>query len=159
VQILKALTGAQVIATDVKPEAMAQAQEYGAVTVPGGEGQVEQIRELTGGRGVDAVFDMVGIEPTLKLAGATVAQLGALTVVGIGGGTFPWNFFTVPYEVNLSSTYWGTIEDLHDVVAMYRLGQITPIVERYLLDDALEAYRKLQEGQLSARAVVVPHGW
>lgn len=159
VQILKALTGAQVIATDLKPEAMAQAEEYGAVTVPGGDDQVERIKELTGGRGVDAVFDMVGADATLQLAGATVAQQGSLTVVGIGGGTFPWNFFTVPYEVNFSSTYWGTIEDLHDVAAMYRLGQITPIVERYSLDDALEAYRKLQEGELSARAVVVPHGW
>src|SRR5690606_10157123 len=123
VQILKALTGAQVIATDLKPEAMAQAEEYGAVTVPGGDDQVERIKELTGGRGVDAVFDMVGADATLKLAGATVAQQGSLTVVGIGGGTFPWNFFTVPYEVNFSSTYWGTIEDLHDVAAMYRLGQ------------------------------------
>lgn len=159
VQILRALTGAQVIATDLKPEAMAQAEEYGAVTVPGGEDQVERIKELTGGRGVDAVFDMVGVDSTLALSGATVAQLGALTVVGIGGGTFPWNFFTVPYEVNFSSTYWGTIEDLHEVAAMYRLGQITPIVERYALGDALEAYRKLQEGELSARAVVVPHGW
>lgn len=36
VQILTALTGARVIATDVKPEAMQRAQENGAVTVPGG---------------------------------------------------------------------------------------------------------------------------
>ena len=27
------------------------------------------------------------------------------------------------------------------------------------LEDALGAYRKLQAGELSARAVVVPHGW
>ena len=94
-----------------------------------------------------------------KLAGSTVAQQGSLTVVGIGGGTFPWNFFTVPYEVNLSSTYWGTIEDLHEVVAMYRQGQIAPLVRRFSLDDALEAYRQLRDGELSARAVVVPHGW
>lgn len=63
----------------------------------------------------------------------------------------------MPYEVNFSSTYWGTIEDLHDVVAMYQNGQITPAVERYSLDDALEAYRKLRDGELDARAVVVPH--
>ena len=159
VQILRALTGATVIATDVKAEAMAQAESYGAVTVPGGDGQVEQIRELTGGRGVDAVFDMVGADATLALAAASVARLGSLTVVGIGGGTYPWNFFTVPYEVNFSSTYWGTIEDLHEVVALYRQGQIVPVVERYRLDDALEAYRRLRDGELSARAVVVPHGW
>lgn len=157
VQILTALTGAKVIATDMKQAAMDQAEKFGATSVPGGEDQVERIRELTGGRGVDAVFDFVGVDPTIKLAADVVAQRGALTVVGIGGGTYPWNFFTVPYEVNFSSTYWGTIEDLHDVVAMYQNGQITPAVERYSLDDALEAYRKLRDGELDARAVVVPH--
>ena len=157
VQILTALTGAKIIATDMKEEAMKQAESFGATTVPGGENQVEQIRELTDGRGVDAVFDFVGVDPTIKLAASVVAQRGALTVVGIGGGTYPWNFFGLPYEVNFSSTYWGTIEDLHDVVAMYRAGQITPAVERYSLDDGLEAYRKLRDGELDARAVVVPH--
>ncbi len=47
VQILRAISGATVIATDMKPEAMAEAEPNGAVTVPGGEGQVERIRELT----------------------------------------------------------------------------------------------------------------
>src|SRR5690606_18399817 len=107
VQILTAMTGATVIATDMKDSAMKQAESFGAVTVAGGEGQVERIRELTGGRGVDAVFDFVGIEPTIALAASVVAQRGALTVVGIGGGTYPWSFFTMPYEVNFSSTYWG----------------------------------------------------
>lgn len=156
VQILRALTGATVIATDMKADAMAQAEAYGAVTVPGGPDQVARIRELTGGRGADAVFDFVGADPTIALAAGCVAQRGALTVVGIGGGTLPWNFFTIPYEVNFSSTYWGTIEDLHEVVAMYRAGQIVPAVERYPFDEALTAYRKLRDGELSARAVVVP---
>lgn len=137
---------------------MTAAEELGAVPVPGGEDQVDRIRELTGGRGVDAVFDFVGASPTLELARATVAQEGAITVVGIGGGKLEWNFFTMPYEVNFSSTYWGSIADLHDVVAMYRAGQITPEVERYSLEEAPEAYRKLRDGELSARAVVVPHG-
>ncbi|WP_226347191.1 alcohol dehydrogenase catalytic domain-containing protein [Agilicoccus flavus] len=158
VQILTALTGATVIATDTKPEAMEQARALGAVTVPGGDGQVEAIRDLTGGRGVDAVVDLVGATPTLALAAATVAQRGAIVVVGIGGGTHPWSFFSMPYEVDFTSTYWGTIEELHEVVAMYRAGQIRPTIERFALDDALEAYRRLTDGTLSARAVVVPHG-
>lgn len=157
VQILKALTGATVIATDMKPEAMAEAESHGAVTVAGGEGQADRIREITGGRGVDAVFDFVGVDPTMALAASVVAQRGALTIVGIGGGTFPWSFFGVPYEVDFSSTYWGTIEDLHEVVAMYRAGQIVPSVERFSLDHALDAYQKMMDGKLTGRAVVMPH--
>ena len=141
----------------MKPEAMAQAEKYGAVTVPGGDDQVDRIRELTGGRGVDAVFDFVGAAPTIGVAMASVAVQGRVTIVGIDGGAHPWSFFTAPYEAELTSTYWGTIEDLHEVVAMYRAGQIVPEVERFSLDDGLEAYRRLQAGELSARAVVVPH--
>ena len=158
VQILTALTGATVIATDMKPEAMQRAAEHGAVTVPGGDDQVAAIRELTGGRGVDAAFDFVGATPTIKAARASMAQGGRLTVVGIAGGVIEWSFFDTPYESTITNTYWGTIEDLHEVVDMYRAGQIVPDVERFSMDDALNAYEELESGQLSGRAVVVPHG-
>ena len=157
VQILKAITGATVIATDMKADAMARARDFGAITVEGGEGQADKIRELTGGRGVDAVFDFVGATPTIKLAQATVAQRGAIQIVGIAGGVAEWSFFTNPYEATLTNSYWGTIEELHEVADLYRAGQIVPDVERYTMDEALEAYRKLRDGELSARAVVMPN--
>lgn len=158
VQILRALTGATVIATDTKPEAMARAAANGAITVDGGPDQAAAIRELTDGRGVDAVLDFVGAGPTIALAMASVALQGRVTVVGIAGGSFEWDFYGVPYEVELTSTYWGTIEELHEVVALYRDGKITPDIEVFGLDDALEAYRRLEAGELSGRAVVAPHG-
>ncbi|WP_157156981.1 NAD(P)-dependent alcohol dehydrogenase [Diaminobutyricimonas sp. LJ205] len=157
VQILTALTGATVIATDMKEDAMQRAAASGAVTVPGGEDQVAAIRDLTDGQGVDAAFDFVGAVPTIKTAQASMAKQSRLTVVGIAGGATEWSFFTTPYESTITNTYWGTIADLHEVVDMYRAGQITPEVERYSMDDALEAYRKLESGQISGRAVVVPH--
>lgn len=158
VQMLVALTGAQVIATDLDEGAMSRAEAHGAVTVGGGDTQVEEIRELTGGRGVDAVFDFVGAAPTIKTSQAAVAQRGRLTVVGIAGGTVEWSFFTNPYEATLTNTYWGTVEELFEVVDMYKAGQITPDVERFDMDEALEAYRRLEAGELTGRGVVVPHG-
>lgn len=157
VQMLTALTGATVIATDMNEDAMRRAEANGAITVPGGDDQVSAIREITGGRGVDAVFDIVGVAPTIKTAQAVVAQGGRMTIIGIAGGVAEWSFFTNPYEATLTNTYWGTIEDLHEVVAMYRAGQIQPEVERFSMDDALEAYRRLEAGELSGRAVVTPH--
>ncbi len=157
VQILRTITGAEVIATDLKPRAMARARDFGAITLEGGADQVGQIRELTGGRGVDAVFDFVGADSTIELAQATVALRGAMQIVGIAGGVAQWSFFTNPYEATLTNSYWGTIEDLHEVVQLYEAGQIAPDIERFTLDAALEAYRRLRDGQLTARAVVVPH--
>ncbi|WP_210496045.1 NAD(P)-dependent alcohol dehydrogenase [Patulibacter sp. SYSU D01012] len=158
VQILTALTGATVIATDTKADAMERAERHGAVTVPGGDDQVTAIRALTGGKGVDAVFDFVGAGPTLQLAAAVAGLRSRITVVGIAGGHLDWNFYGIPYETELTSTYWGTIEELHEVVALYRAGKIVPDNEYYALDDALEAYRRLEAGELTGRAVVTPHG-
>ncbi|WP_018296680.1 NAD(P)-dependent alcohol dehydrogenase [Corynebacterium lubricantis] len=159
VQILKALTGATVIATDMKPEAMAAAEELGAVTVPGGEDQVAKIREITGGKGADAVFDFVGVGATVKTAMQSAAVQGRVTIVGIGDlSTYDWAFMTTPYEAELVNTYWGTVEELHEVVDMYKAGQIKPQVTTYSLDDALEAYQALVDGKIAGRAVIVPHG-
>lgn len=156
VQIIRALTGATVYATDTKPDAIAAAEADGAIGVPT-EGAAEKIRELTGGLGVNAVFDFVGAGPTLELAAACVAQQGSLTVVGLAGDDFAWNAFKLPYEVDFSSTYWGTLEDLHEVVELYRAGRISPEVHVYPLDRALEAYQQLVDGQISGRAVIAPH--
>src|SRR5690606_2612788 len=66
VQILRALTGATILATDTKAEAMRLAEAAGAVTVPAGADQVEHLLDFTGGRGVDAAFDFVGVTATLR---------------------------------------------------------------------------------------------
>lgn len=158
VQILEALTGATVIATDMKPEAMALAEKYGAITVPGGPDQAAQIREITKGRGVDAAFDFVGVAPTIKLAMSVAALQSSVTVVGIAGGVFEWSFFQVPYETTLRSTYWGSIEDLFEVVDLYKAGKIEQEISYYALDEAVDAYRALAAGNISGRAVVAPHG-
>ena len=158
VQILKALTGATIIATDMKEDAMAQAEKRGAIPVAGGEGQVERIREITGGNGVNAAFDFVGIGATVTTAMRSVARQGRVTIVGIGNQSpYEWAFLSTPYEAELVNTYWGTVEELHEVVDMYEAGQIEPQVTTYPLDKALEAYQALVDGEISGRAVIVPH--
>jgi D-arabinose 1-dehydrogenase-like Zn-dependent alcohol dehydrogenase len=81
VQILTALTGATVIATDMKEDAMAKAEAAGAITVPSGPDQVARIREITGGKGVDAAFDFVGAAGTVKVAMESMAVKGRRTLV------------------------------------------------------------------------------
>lgn len=40
---------------------------------------------------------------------------------------------------------------------MYRVSQIRPDIEVFSMDNALEAYRRLEAGEISGRAVVAPH--
>ena len=57
----------------------------------------------------------------------------------------------------ITNTYWGTIEDLYDVVELYKAGQIVPEIERFTMDQALDAYQRLVDGTISGRAVVMPN--
>ena len=104
VQILRAMTGATVIATDTKESALRQAEKYGATTVPSGDGQVDAIRELTAGRGVDADGDRIRGHP-----GAGVGR-----GPGQRGSDYGWQWYKEPYEAELVKTYWGTLPELLD---------------------------------------------
>jgi Zinc-binding dehydrogenase len=63
-----------------------QAEEFGAVPVPGGEGAVARVLELTGGNGVDVAIDAVGAIPAISTALACVA-LGGTSVSSVSCST------------------------------------------------------------------------
>ncbi len=157
VQILKATTAARVIAVDQRRAALALATEFGAdSTVLAGEHAAKEIRDATGGRGADVVLDFVGSNDTLALGAATARPLGDLTIVGIGGGTLPLSFFSVPYEVSIQTTYWGSRPELVEVLELAARGLLTPKVTPVTLGAALDAYHQMARGELDGRAVVVP---
>jgi len=84
VQILRATTAAQVIAVDTRNEALELASRAGADhTLLAGPDTVDIIRELTDGRGADAVFDCVASERTVTLGAASARMMGDLTLIGL----------------------------------------------------------------------------
>ena len=157
VQILDALTPAAVIAVDTRSDALELAAQVGATTtVLSGDDAAAQVLDATGGARADVVLDFVGSTGTVAL-GASVARAGGdVIVVGAAAGSFAWNFYALPYEVNLTTSFWGTLPELHEVIALAQRGLITPHVQRFALEDAMTAYQLMEQGQLSGRAVVVP---
>jgi propanol-preferring alcohol dehydrogenase len=157
VQLLSALTAAQVIAVDVKPEALELARGSGAdVTVTSGPDAAAEIREATKGVGADVVLDFVGAEATMQLGAQVARPLGDLTVVGIAGGSLPFGFFNVPYELSLQTTYWGSITELMELLSLAERGLVRAEISTYPLGDAPAAYEALKAGTLRGRAVGVP---
>ncbi|WP_396451279.1 NAD(P)-dependent alcohol dehydrogenase [Actinomadura sp.] len=157
VQILKATTAARVIAVDTREEARRHAVENGAdLALPSDDATADAVRDATGGRGADVVLDFVGVDATLATAAASARMLGDVTIVGIGGGTLPVSFFSVPYEVSLQTTYWGTRPELAEVLDMGARGLLRPDVTEFPLDRAMDAYRDMEAGRLTGRAVIVP---
>ena len=157
IQILGALTPARVIAVDTRTEALALARQVGAAaTVLAGKTAAAEIKAATKGAGADVVLDFVGSAPTIAL-GAAVAKPGMdLVVIGAAGGQFAWNFYALPYEVSLTPSFWGTLPELHEVIALARQNKVKAHVQRFPLDEALHAYELMEKGQLDGRAVIVP---
>ncbi len=111
---------------------------------------------MTKGKGADLVLDMVGVDDTLALATSVSRPLGHVTLVGIGGGSAPFNFFSQPYEVSLATTYWGSVPELFEVIALAEAGHLRPHVSRFPLDEAPRVYELLATGEIDGRAVITP---
>ena len=157
VQILNALTPATVIAVDTRQSALDLAAEVGAAhTVLAGDDAATRILDATKGAKIDVVLDFVGAEPTIALGASVVRVGGDLVVVGAAAGSFAWNFYALPYEVKLTTSFWGTLSELHEVIALAERGLLRPHIQRFALEDAMQAYRMMEKGELSGRAVVVP---
>jgi propanol-preferring alcohol dehydrogenase len=157
VQILKATTAARVVAVDTRNDALTLATHCGAdLAVESGPESLAEIRGATHGRGADVVLDFVGADGTLALGAGVARPLGDLTIVGIAGGTLPVSFFSVPYEVSIQSTYWGTRTELVEVLDLGARGLVHPKITTFSLDDAADAYVQMQAGHLEGRAVVTP---
>jgi propanol-preferring alcohol dehydrogenase len=156
-QILAACTPTTVIAVDRDEAPLALVRDAGAThTVVSGPDTGVELRDLTHGRGADLVLDLVGSDETLALGAAVARQLGHLTLVGLAGGTLPFGFFSPQYEVSVASTYWGTLPELIEVVALAEEGKIRAHVHEFALEDAPSAYEAMRAGTLRGRAVIVP---
>ena len=142
---------------DQRREALTLASSVGADQVlRSGPDTAAEVREATRGHGADVVLDFVGVDATIATAVAAARHLADVTIVGIGGGSFAFSFFSIPYEVSLQTTYWGTRPELAEVLALAARGLLTPTVTTYGLEDGAQAYRDLQAGTIEGRAVVVP---
>ena len=157
IQILTALSSAHVIAVDVAADKLELARQVGAAdTVAAGADAAPAILDLTHGQGAELVVDFVGADSTLALAAKISRKQGHLTIVGLAGGKLPVDFFALPYECSLATTYWGTLPELMEVIALAEAGKITPHIRPFSLDQAVEAYQLLKQGKLAGRAVIDP---
>lgn len=157
IQLLKVLSGATVIALDVTEDKLEVARHAGADHVLPSDGSAAQaIRELTGGRGANAVFDFVGAPPTMALAQAVAATGSDVSIVGLGGGTMTVGFGLIAFDAAVRIPYWGTRGEMIEVFELARAGRVGVEIQQYSLDQAPQAYEDLHAGVVRGRAVVVP---
>jgi alcohol dehydrogenase, propanol-preferring len=157
VQLLRALSPAQVIALDVTEDKLDLARHCGAhLAIRSDDRAAGIIREATGGLGAQLVLDFAGVQPTVDLAVQCAAMDGDLTIVGIGGGVLSVGFGLLPYECSVSTPYWGSRPELIELIELAREGAVSAHVEEYGLADAPAVYDRLHHGRIKGRAVILP---
>jgi alcohol dehydrogenase, propanol-preferring len=154
------LRGARVIAIGRSAAKLAKARELGADAVIRAEaGDVAaRVRELTGGRGADVVFELVATKETMTASVAALARRGRLVFVGYSRDAFQVHpLQLVVNEQVVTASVGNTLAELRLAVELVASGRVRTVVDRTLpLERFQEAVDDLQAGRLVGRAVLVP---
>jgi len=165
VEIAKAL-GARVIAAASTAEKLEFAKSAGAdELINYAERSLsDAVKEATGGKGVDVVYDPVGGE-LAEQALRTLTRGGRFLVVGFACGSIP-RFaanLVLLKEASIVGVWWGPwagrnpgtqAENLHAMARMIGAGQLTPrITGSYPLDDYKEAFRAITDRRVLGKVV------
>ncbi len=157
VQILRALSAATtVVAVDTDAGRLETAKRMGADEAALGRRGDRAIKDMTAQHGAQFVLDMVGVDPTLRMAAQVARMLGHLTIVGLGGGALPVDFSSPPHECSVASPYWGSLTELMEVITLAQQEKIKVLVEHLPLQRANEAYQLLNDGRIQGRALITP---
>lgn len=157
IQLLRVLSPAQVVALDISEDKLAFARDVGAhAAFLSDPLSIEAVRDLTGGRGVDAVFDFVGQQATADLAVKLVGRWSDIVMVGLGPGAIPAGVDTLPGGTSVRTPVWGTRPELYELLDLARSGAIRVEIEPFPLEDGPTAYERLHARTLRGRAVLVP---
>ena len=104
------------------------------------------------------MLDCVGVQPTLDLGAKLLGRSSTWTILGLGGGHHDFHHGSTPYGTSMSIPYWGSRVELMEVIAMARDGRIHAETTEFPLTEAVAVYEKLEAGQITGRAVLVPSG-
>lgn len=125
----------------------------------------ERIKEITGGAGVDVVYDPVG-GPYTEPAVRSLAWKGRFLVIGFAAGEIPKlaiNLLLLK-GASLVGVFWGAFakreprEQMQNVRELWDLleaGRLRPVVgQSYALEDGVKAFEALEGRQARGKVVI-----
>ena len=158
-QFAKAMFNCRILATDISPEKLAEAEKAGAeMTFNAADEDVhKQIKAATDG-GVLAAVDFVGAESSFGLARGTIRKGGKAIVVGLFGGGFAMPIPLLPMQAHtLQGSFVGSLAETKEMMALVQNGAVDPIpVAERPIEAATQTLDDLREGNIVGRVVLKP---
>ena len=157
IQVLKALTPAEILVVDRNADAVKLALSIGADHGIVADGtQVEQVLALTDGHGAEVVVDFVGENGSTSEGLAMTRRAGDYHVVGYGENVDVPTIDLISEEKNVIGNLVGSYNDLQDLMALAARGAVRLHTQTYALDDFQQAIDDLDAGKVRGRAILVP---
>jgi len=162
-QLASHFAAAGIYAIDVNPRKLELAERFGAIPINAAVGNpVEEILELTQGRGVDVALELVGLPLTMRQAVQSLAILGRAALVGLSRESFE----VAPYLdllnkeaeiIGVSDHMASEIPLLLDLVRTRKLDLSHGIIRNVPLDAGVvnEALDRLEEFSDDVRTVIL----
>ena len=156
IQIAKA-AGARVIATAGSDPKLAKAKELGADLVLLHRGEfAREVKKLTGGRGVDVVFEHVG-EATWDQSVYSLAVGGRLVTCGATTGRD--SKINVGYlfarQLSILGSFMGHRAELFSALELFKRGLLKPVIDTvFPLERASDAHRRLENREQFGKVVL-----
>lgn len=154
------MLGADVMAVDLGQAKLTAARNLGAAEIvdPRIKPLDTAARKWTDDRGVDGVLEMVGPD-TMPKALAALSKGGRMVIVGSHTGSAweinPGDIYRNEWEIKGSRNV--SAAELAEVVELVVDGRITPIIAgTYDLDEAEDLQRRVTEGKVIGRDVLIP---
>jgi NADPH2:quinone reductase len=143
------LMGATVIAAASSDDKLLLCKEKGADHVINytSEDLRTRIKEITGEKGVDVIYDPVGgklAEPALR----SIAWKGRYLVVGFASGEIPQLAFNLPLLKGCSvmGVFWGSFAEKEPAQSMQNLGELLQWLRKGMIKQSIHKIYPLAEG-------------
>ncbi|MBI2964366.1 MAG: Zn-dependent alcohol dehydrogenase [Deltaproteobacteria bacterium] len=161
-----ALCGAsRIIAVDLADAKLELAREFGATDLVNGKetDAVDAVKSLTGGRGVDYAFEVIGVPAVIQQAFATLKRGGKAVIVGVPrmgeevgfqGWSFPLEGKSIIGSLYGSASVHRDMPRLLELYQQKRLKLDELISRRIPLEAVNDAFAAMEKGEV-ARSVIV----
>ena len=158
--LARALGAKTIIGTDTVPERLALAKDQGLCdhVLASGPDNVEQIRALTGGAGVEKAIDCSANDKARLTAIQATRKWGKICLIGEGGTVA---FQPSPDIIHDQKTIYGSwvtniwrMEELVERLVRWGIHPETLITHRFPLEQAGQAYALMATGKCGKVAVV-----
>jgi len=158
VQVVDAMSAAQITAVDLKDSALELAEEGGAdhLVNPEKEDIREFVDSVTDGTGAAQVLDFVGADVTTEYAPDITAAGGDHHIIGYGGHIHEPAQALVNGEFSYVGNIVGQYTELQELVALVEQGDVDLHTSRYGLGEINTVAEKLEHREIDGRAVITP---